>query len=59
MESIFAVNPEVTVLFVFEDGNAFINEADAIGYARQSKSDYKVVYKEEKEEKVKTKKSNK
>lgn len=56
MESVFEVNPEVTVLFVFEDGNAFINESDAIGYARQSKSEYKVVHKEEK---VKTKKSNK
>ena len=57
MNSVFAVNPEVTTLFVFEDGNAFIEEADAIRYAKQSKAEYKVVHKEEKEEKVKSKKS--
>jgi hypothetical protein len=37
MDSVFAANPKVDVLYVFEDGNAFISKRDAENYAHQTK----------------------
>lgn len=46
MKSVFEANPEATELFVFEDGNAFVKQNHADGYALQSKQTYKIVKKE-------------
>lgn len=46
-ESTFEANPGVETLYVFEDGNAFINQADADTYAKAKKTNYKVITKEQ------------
>lgn len=56
MESVFAANPKVDILYVFEDGNAFISKRDAENYAHQTKQKINVVEREEKKEKPKKEK---
>lgn len=45
-KSTFDANPKVNSLFVFNDGNAFINKNDAETYAKQSKREYVIVERE-------------
>lgn len=61
MEAIWNANPDVNVLFAFEDGNAFVKLSDAVAYKRTTQMDYTRVErpKEEKEEVKETKPKNK
>lgn len=40
MEAIWNANPDVNVLFAFEDGNAFVKLSDAVAYKRTTQKDY-------------------
>jgi hypothetical protein len=57
MESTFAANPDVNILYVFEDGNAFIYKPHADGHAKTIGKSYSIVKREEVE--TKTKKTTK
>jgi hypothetical protein len=61
MEAIWNANPLVTKLYCFEDGNCFIKHSDAMSWKKETQKDFVVKEKptNEKEEEVKTKKSNK
>jgi hypothetical protein len=56
MESVFTANPKVDILYVFEDGNAFISKRDAENYAHQTKQLFATVERKEKEVKPKNEK---
>lgn len=61
MEAIWNANPDVNVLFAFEDGNCFEKLSDAVAYKRTTQMDYTRVERptEEKEEVKETKPKNK
>ena len=40
MEAIWNANPDVNVLFAFEDGNCFVKLSDAVAYKRTTQMDY-------------------
>lgn len=52
MDSIWAVNPELSKLFCFEDGNCFSDEQAAKNHKRMTGKEYSIV---EKEQEVKPK----
>jgi hypothetical protein len=56
MDSVFLANPNANVLYVFEDGNSFISKRDADNYGNQTKQNYAVVERKEKEVKPKKEK---
>jgi hypothetical protein len=61
MEAIWNANPNVNMLFCFEDGNCFEKLSDAVAYKRTTQMDYERVErpKVEKEVETETKTKNK
>lgn len=61
MEATWNANPNINMLFCFEDGNFFEKLSDAVAYKRTTKKDYTRVERptEEKEEVKETKPKNK
>ena len=53
MENVFAANPNIKELIVFEDGTCFINKgqgySDAITYAKQTGKKYEVITRNQEE----------
>jgi hypothetical protein len=59
MEAIWNANPNVNMLYCFEDGNCFIKHTEAASYAQSNNMSYIVKIREIQEENKPTKKSNK
>lgn len=43
MEEIWAANPDVKVMYCFEDGNCFIKHGDALSYKKDTQKEFKTV----------------
>jgi hypothetical protein len=63
MEAVWNANPNVNMMFCFEDGNCFIKRNEAASYAKESGKSYTVKMRKEevkvKEEVKPTNKTNK
>ena len=54
MEAIWNSNPNVNMLFCFEDGNCFEKLSDAVAYKRTTQMDYERVERPKVEKEVET-----
>jgi|LakMenE01Jun11ns_1017448.scaffolds.fasta_scaffold6832477_1 hypothetical protein len=52
MEAIWNANPNVNMLFCFEDGNCFEKLSDAVAYKRTTQMDYERVERPKEKEEV-------
>ena len=59
MEAIWNSNPEVNLLYCFEDGNCFIKHTEAASYAKETGNAYTVKQRPTIEEENKPTKTNK
>lgn len=43
MEAIWNSNPDVNVLYCFDDGNCFVKQSEASSYKKDTQKNYKIV----------------
>lgn len=43
MEAIWNSNPDVNLLYCFEDGNCFVKHSDALSHKKETQKDFKPV----------------
>lgn len=59
MEAIWKSNPDVKLLYCFDDGNCFAKHSDALSYKKETQKDFKAIERPKEEEEKQPTKPNK